>query len=56
MLYLFKCLFWLPKMGWNPALVLSPTLVIFVLLYTTNLEPRLNIKHFEITLMLSLYH
>lgn len=43
-------------MGWNPALVLSPTSVIFVLLHTTNLEPHLNMKHFKTILMLSLYH
>lgn len=56
MLYLFQCLFWLSKVGWNPALVLSPTSVILVLLYITNVEPHLNMKHFETILMLSLYH
>lgn len=56
MLQLFECLFWLSKVGWNPALVLSPTSVIFVLLHTTNLEPHLNTKYFKTILMLYLYH
>lgn len=53
MLY-FKCLFWLPNTGWNPALVLSPTLLILAPLGTTCLEPHVNSKHFKTILTLSL--